>query len=131
MNIRTLLHQRAVDNAYAARPCTSSPVQGRWWIRTCPRAVRRSSLGAFHELGRVLDGLQDAHVRAAAAKVRLQRGANLHQLKTGLELLHQLPGSMRPMLLHASRLVVPRERKAVIDVAAPLPEYFAEWRNAA
>ena len=36
-----------------------------------------------------------------------------------------------PMLLHASRLVVPRERKAVIDVSAPLPEHFGEWRDVA
>ena len=33
-----------------------------------------------------------------------------------------------PMLLHASRLVVPRERKPTIDAAAPLPDYFGEWR---
>jgi len=39
-----------------------------------------------------------------------------------------MPGG--PMLLHASRLVVPRERKAVIDVTAPLPETFGEWRDA-
>jgi tRNA pseudouridine32 synthase / 23S rRNA pseudouridine746 synthase len=32
-----------------------------------------------------------------------------------------------PMLLHASRLVVPRGPKATIDVTAPLPEYFGEW----
>jgi tRNA pseudouridine32 synthase/23S rRNA pseudouridine746 synthase len=42
--------------------------------------------------------------------------------------VYGIPGG--PMLLHASRLVVPRERKAVIDVAAPLPEYFGEWRDA-
>jgi hypothetical protein len=35
------------------------------------------------------------------------------------------------MLLHASRLVVPREGKATIDVTAPLPERFGEWRNEA
>jgi len=35
------------------------------------------------------------------------------------------------MLLHASRLVVPRERKPAIDVTAPLPDYFGEWRDAA
>jgi len=34
-----------------------------------------------------------------------------------------------PMLLHASRLVVPRERFAAIDVAAPLPEHFGTWAN--
>jgi len=35
------------------------------------------------------------------------------------------------MLLHASRLVVPREPKALIDVTAELPQYFGEWRDAA
>ena len=35
-----------------------------------------------------------------------------------------------PMLLHASRLVVPRERKPAIDVSAPLPDYFGEWNAA-
>ena len=31
------------------------------------------------------------------------------------------------MLLHASRLVVPRGTKPTIDVTAPLPERFGEW----
>jgi tRNA pseudouridine32 synthase/23S rRNA pseudouridine746 synthase len=43
--------------------------------------------------------------------------------------VYGVPGG--PMLLHASRLVVPRERKATIDVTAPLPDYFGEWRDAA
>jgi tRNA pseudouridine32 synthase/23S rRNA pseudouridine746 synthase len=43
--------------------------------------------------------------------------------------VYGIPGG--PMLLHASRLVVPRERKETIDVSAPLPDYFGEWRNAA
>ena len=34
-----------------------------------------------------------------------------------------------PMLLHASRLVVPRERFAAIDVVAPLPQHFGTWAN--
>ena len=34
------------------------------------------------------------------------------------------------MLLHASRLVVPRDRHPAIDVTAPLPETFGDWRNA-
>jgi tRNA pseudouridine32 synthase/23S rRNA pseudouridine746 synthase len=33
------------------------------------------------------------------------------------------------MLLHASRLVVPRTRHPDIDVTAPLPDRFGEWRN--
>lgn len=37
-----------------------------------------------------------------------------------------------PMLLHASRLVVPRAGKATIDVTAPLPDHWPqEWRDAA
>ena len=43
--------------------------------------------------------------------------------------VYGLPGG--PMLLHASRLMVPREGKPMIDVTAPLPEYFAEWRDEA
>ena len=43
--------------------------------------------------------------------------------------VYGVPGG--PMLLHASRLVVPRPGKATIDVIAPLPEHFGEWRDAA
>ena len=43
--------------------------------------------------------------------------------------VYGIPGG--PMLLHASRLVVPREPKALIDVTAELPQYFGEWRDAA
>jgi tRNA pseudouridine32 synthase/23S rRNA pseudouridine746 synthase len=43
--------------------------------------------------------------------------------------VYGIPGG--PMLLHASRLVVPREGKKTIDVTAPLPDYFGEWRDAA
>ena len=42
--------------------------------------------------------------------------------------VYGVPGG--PMLLHASRLVVPRAGKAAIDVSAPLPEYFGEWIDA-
>ena len=43
--------------------------------------------------------------------------------------VYGIPGG--PMLLHASRLIVPREGKQAIDVTAPLPDYFSEWRDAA
>ena len=39
--------------------------------------------------------------------------------------VYGIPGG--PMLLHASRLVVPRTGKPAIDVTAPLPDYFGEW----
>jgi tRNA pseudouridine32 synthase/23S rRNA pseudouridine746 synthase len=43
--------------------------------------------------------------------------------------VYGVPGG--PMLLHASRLVVPRPARPTIDVTAPLPETFGEWRDAA
>ena len=43
--------------------------------------------------------------------------------------VYGVPGG--PMLLHASRLVVPREKKAAIDVSAPMPDYFGDWGDAA
>ena len=43
--------------------------------------------------------------------------------------VYGVPGG--PMLLHASRLVVPREKKPAIDVSAPLPDYFGEWGSEA
>ena len=42
--------------------------------------------------------------------------------------VYGVPGG--PMLLHASRLIVPREGKPAIDVTAPLPDYFGEWTDA-
>ncbi|HEY6048091.1 MAG TPA: RNA pseudouridine synthase [Sphingomicrobium sp.] len=41
--------------------------------------------------------------------------------------VYGVPGG--PMLLHAWRLVLPREGKAPIDVTAPLPEHFGDWRR--
>lgn len=42
--------------------------------------------------------------------------------------VYGVPGG--EMLLHASQLFVPRQGKPAIDVTAPLPERFGEWRNA-
>jgi len=42
--------------------------------------------------------------------------------------VYGIPGG--PMLLHASRLVVPRSGKPAIDVTAPLPDAFGEWPDA-
>lgn len=38
-------------------------------------------------------------------------------------------GGGEPMLLHALRLVVPRQKKPAIAVTAPLPDRFGEWRD--
>ncbi len=41
--------------------------------------------------------------------------------------VYGVPGG--EMLLHASRLIVPRAGKPEIDVTAPLPERFGSWRS--
>jgi tRNA pseudouridine32 synthase/23S rRNA pseudouridine746 synthase len=43
--------------------------------------------------------------------------------------MYGIPGGA--MLLHASRLVVPRDGKPTIDVTAPLPDSFGEWHDEA
>ncbi|HEX5237682.1 MAG TPA: RNA pseudouridine synthase [Sphingomicrobium sp.] len=43
--------------------------------------------------------------------------------------VYGIPGG--PMLLHAVRLMVPRDGKPPIDVTAPIPDSFGEWRHAA
>jgi tRNA pseudouridine32 synthase/23S rRNA pseudouridine746 synthase len=42
--------------------------------------------------------------------------------------VYGVPGG--PMMLHASRLMVPRPGREAIDVTAPLPDYFAGWEDA-
>lgn len=42
--------------------------------------------------------------------------------------VYGIPGG--EMLLHASRLLVPRDKHGLIDATAPLPDRFGEWRNA-
>jgi tRNA pseudouridine32 synthase/23S rRNA pseudouridine746 synthase len=41
--------------------------------------------------------------------------------------VYGIPGG--PMLLHAARLVVPRDGRPPIDVTAPLPDHFGDWRD--
>lgn len=43
--------------------------------------------------------------------------------------IYGVPGG--PMLLHASRLVVPRPERQTIDAIAPLPDHFGQWGDAA
>ena len=42
--------------------------------------------------------------------------------------VYGMPGG--EMLLHASRLIVPRDKHGLIDVTAQLPERFGDWRDA-
>ena len=72
----------------------------------------------------------DVVARVVDVELRRFPGAlvtDVASVKSGIlgDRVYGIPGG--PMLLHASRLVVPREPKPVIDVTAPLPEAFGDW----
>jgi tRNA pseudouridine32 synthase/23S rRNA pseudouridine746 synthase len=92
----------------------------------------------------------DPHGQSAVThwrKIRIENGQSLvefrpmtgrtHQIRihareafgSGIagDRVYGIPGG--PMLLHASRLVVPRDGRDSIDVTSPLPEYFEGWRD--
>lgn len=80
-------------------------------------------------------------------KIRVHEGRTLVEFKPLTGRTHQIRAHAReafgagivgdrvygfpggPMLLHASRMVVPREARDIIDVTAPLPDHFGEWRD--
>src|SRR5438067_7231578 len=83
---------------------------------------RRLSLGDGSTLVEFLPLTGRTHQIRAHAREAFGRGI-------AGDRVYGVPGG--PMLLHASRLVIPRERKPTIDVTAPLPDTFGEWRDAA
>ncbi|MEO5773528.1 MAG: RNA pseudouridine synthase [Sphingomicrobium sp.] len=82
-------------------------------------------------------------------KIRVENGRTLVEFKPLTGRTHQIRAHAReafgcgivgdrvygipggPMMLHASRLIVPREGRETIDVTAPVPEHFAGWQDEA
>lgn len=134
---------RAVEKYYLA--VVASTIDGEAGVIDMPLAKRSSAEAGWRMVS-------DPHGLSALTrwrKVAVRDGATLvefqpltgrtHQIRAhareafgrGIvgDRVYGVPGS--PMLLHASRLVVPRGAKPAIDVTASLPDYFGEWGNAA
>ena len=78
----------------------------------------------------VRDGRSLVEFRPLTGRTHQIRAHAREAFRTGIagDRVYGVPGG--PMLLHASRLVVPRPGKAPIDVTAPLPAYFGDWPDA-
>lgn len=104
-----------------------SSAEAGWRMRGDPQG--KPALTRWRRLitrdGRSLVEFRPATGRTHQIRVHAREG-----LGAGIvgDRVYGVPGG--PMLLHAARLVVPRQKKGVIDVSAPLPPSFGEWADA-
>ncbi len=107
-------------------PRNRAPKRAGGWsaIRTASRR-RRTGAGSRS----ATDGPWSSSARSPAAPIK-SACTRARRSQSGIvgDRVYGTPGG--PMLLHASRLVVPRDPKPVIDVTAPLPDYFGDWGDA-
>jgi tRNA pseudouridine32 synthase/23S rRNA pseudouridine746 synthase len=105
-----------------------SSVEAGWKMVSDPHGLEATT--RWRRLA-VRDGSTLVEFRPMTGRTHQIRAHTREAFGSGIlgDRVYGMPGG--PMLLHASRLVVPRAGRPGIDVTAPLPAYFGEWRNAA
>ena len=138
-----MFETRQVEKYYLA--VVSGEIAEERGVIDIPLAKKSSAEAGWRMVGDPLGATATTHWR----RVAVRDGSTLVEFRPVTGRTHQIRAHARetfgsgimgdrvygipggPMLLHASRLVAPREGKATIVVAAPLPVHFGEWRNAA
>ena len=146
-NARAIFQQafeaRAVRKYYLA--VVGSPIQEETGTIAVPLSKRSSAEAGWRMVGdpagqEAITNWRRIAVRDGRTLVEFQPlTGRTHQIRahapeafgSGIvgDRVYGIPGGA--MLLHASRLIVPRDKRELIDVSAPLPEHFGEWRDAA
>ena len=103
-----------------------SSAEAGWRMRGDPAG--KAAVTAWRRLA-LRDGRSLVEFRPKTGRTHQIRAHAREGLGVGIvgDFVYGVPGG--PMLLHAARLVVPRAKKAAIDVSAPLPDTFGTWRD--
>lgn len=140
--LQQLFEARRIEKFYLA--VIGSPIQEETGTIDLPLSKRSSADAGWRMVGNPsgqpsVTNWRRIAVRAGRTLVEFQPvTGRTHQIRvhareafgSGIvgDRVYGIPGG--EMLLHASRLLVPRDKHGLIDATAPLPDRFGEWRDA-